>query len=96
MKTSLERSQYRTNDSLPKEETTDSQVLGKEGRGRYHQEDVKHASAAKKKKGRPKKRWLDNIRDDMKWYKITEDMAQNRSVCHMKTTTGQFLYGGGI
>ena len=36
-------------------------------RGReYHQEDVKHASIWNEKKGKPKKRWLDNILDDMK------------------------------
>ena len=54
------------------------------GGGGYHQEDVKHASAGKEKKGRPKKRQLDNIRDDMKEYTMTEEMAQNRIVWHMK------------
>ena len=37
--------------------------------------------------GRPKKIRL-NIRDDMKEYKITEDMARNRSVWPMKTKAG--------
>ena len=36
-------------------------------RGEYHQEDVKHAS-----EGKEKKRWLDNIRDDMNEYKMTK------------------------
>ena len=36
-------------------------VLRKDGE--YHQEDVKHASAEQNKKRRPKKIWLDNIRD---------------------------------
>ena len=42
---------YRTNDNLRQKETTEmvwSRV--KEGRGGYHQEDVKHASAGKEKK----------------------------------------------
>ena len=52
--------------------------------GGYHQEDVKHASAGKEKKGRPKKRQPDNIRDTMKEYTMTEEMAQNRIVWHMK------------
>ena len=56
------------------------QVQGKRRRGGYHQEDVKHASGGKEKKGRPKKRFLDNIRDDTKEYKMTEDMTQKRSV----------------
>ena len=68
----------------------------KEGRGGYHQEDVKHASARKEKKGRPNKRWLDNIREDMKEYKMTEDMAQNRSVWHVKIKAGPLLHGGGL
>ena len=34
-------------------------------RGGYRQEDVKHAQG-KRRRGRPNKRWLDNIRDDMK------------------------------
>ena len=40
----------------------------KAGRGRYHQEDVKQVQG-KRRRGRPKKRWLDNISDDMKEYK---------------------------
>ena len=50
----------------------------------------------KRRRGRPKKRWLDNIRDDMKGYKITKDMGQNRSVWNMKTNAGPLLHGGGI
>ena len=71
-------------------------VLRKEGRGGYHQEDVKHACARKEKKGRPNKRWLDNIREGMKEYKMTEDMAQNRSVWHVKIKAGPLLHGGGL
>ena len=50
----------------------------------------------KRRRGRPKKRWLGNIRDDMKDYKMTENMAQNRSVFHMKTKAGTLLHGGGL
>ena len=52
----------------------------KDGRGGYHQEDVKQASARNEKNGRPNKRWLHNIKVDMKEYKVTKDMAQNQSV----------------
>ena len=38
-------------------------------------EYVKHPSVGKEKKGRLKKRWLDNISDDMKVYNMTEDVA---------------------
>ena len=50
----------------------------------------------KRRRGRPKKRWLDNIREDMKEYKMTEDMAQVRSVWRMKTKAGPLLHGGGL
>ena len=48
----MERRQCRANDNFPQEETT-AMVWPrvKEGRGGYHQEDVKHASARKEKKG---------------------------------------------
>ena len=65
----------------------------KEGMGGYHQEDLKHAS---ERRGRPKKRWLNNIRDDMKEYHTTKEMAQNRSVWHMKTKADPLLHGGGL
>ena len=50
----------------------------------------------KRRKGRPKKRWLDNIREDMKEYKMTEDMAQNRSVWHVKLKADPLLHAGGL
>ena len=42
-----------------------------------------------------RRRWLDNIRDDMKDYEMTEDM-KNRSAWHMKITAGPLLHGGGL
>ena len=51
--------------------------------GRYHKECVKYESA-----------WLDNIGEDMKVYKMTEHVAQNRSVRHMKTKAGPLLHEG--
>ena len=52
--------------------------MAKEGRnGRIRPRIChKHASAGKEKKGL-KKRRRDNIRDDVKKYKMTEDMAYN-------------------
>ena len=45
----------------------------------------------KRRRGRPKKRWWDNIREDMKEYKMTEDMAENGSV--WPTKAGPLLHG---
>ena len=35
----------------------------------------------KRRRGRPKKRWLDNIRDYTKEHSMTEEMAQNLIMC---------------
>ena len=63
-----------------------------EGRGRYHQVDDNYAGAGKEKKGRPKKRWLHNIREDMTVYNMTEEMAENRSVWHVKIKASPLLH----
>ena len=39
------------------------------------------------RRGRPKNRWLDNIRADMKEYNMTEEMAENQSMWHIYTIT---------
>ena len=46
------------------------------------QEEMARQQVPGKRRREPKKRWLDNIRDDMKEYKMTKDMMQNRSVAH--------------
>ena len=48
----------------------------------------------KRRRRRPMNIWLDNIREDMKEYNMTEDMAQNRSVWHVKIKVGPLLHGG--
>ena len=53
----------------------------KERRGGYHQEDDNDAGAGKEK------RRLDNIQDDMKEYNVTEEMAENQSLVHVKIKT---------
>ena len=65
--------------------------IGRIRRGQL-QEDAKHTSA-EEEKGRPNKRWLDNIRDVMKEYKMIEAMA---CVWHMKTKAGPLLNGVGL
>ena len=55
----------------------------KEGRGGHHQ--LPNMQVQEKREGKPKKRCLGNTTKDMKEYKMTEDMAKNRSVWRMKT-----------
>ena len=68
----------------------------KEGREDTTKKMLNMQVQGKRRRGRPKKRWLDNIGEDMKEYKMTEDMAQDRSVWRMKTTAGPLLHGGGL
>ena len=68
----------------------------KEGRGVYHRDDAKCASAGNEKKGRPKKIWLDNSRVDTKGHDMTTYIAESPSVWHMELKAGTILHGGGI
>ena len=69
----------------------------KEGRGGYHQEDVKHASARKEKIGEAQEKMVGQYHmENMKEYNMTEDMAQNRSGWHVKIKAGPLLHGGGL
>ena len=44
--------------------------------------------SVRRSRGRPKKRWRDNIQGDMKKYQLTEDMAQYRKYWMTKILTG--------
>ena len=60
-------------------------------KGGYHQDDPKYAGAGKEKKELgPIKVWLYNIRENMKEYNMSEEMIENGSVWHMKTTGRPF------
>ena len=48
----------------------------------------------KRRTGGP--RTLDNIRDVMKEYNMTEDIVHNRGVWHMKTKADPLLHRGGL
>ena len=52
-----------------------------------------------KERGRPNKRWLDDIREDTKEYDMTEVMAENLSMWHMMNINADpllVLHRGGI
>ena len=44
--------------------------------------------SGRRSRGRPKKRWRDNIKEDMKKYQLTEDMAQYREYWMTKIMAG--------
>ena len=67
----------------------------KKGRGGYHQENDNFAGAGKRRRGGPRKYGSrDNIREDMKEYNMTDDLAQNK--CGMEIKVGRVLYRGSL
>ena len=44
--------------------------------------------SGRRSRGRPKKRWRDNINGDMTKYRLTEDMAQDRKYWMTKILAG--------
>ena len=48
------------------------------------------------RRGRPIRRWLDNIGEDMKKYEMTADLAENSQYMEMMEKTGPQTCGVGI
>ena len=46
------------------------------------------AVAGKRRRGRPRRRWIDNTREDINKYKMTHDMTENREYWKMMVKTG--------
>ena len=42
----------------------------------------------KRRRGRPRRRWIDNNREDMNKYELTADMTENRQYWKMMLKTG--------
>ena len=42
----------------------------------------------KRRRGRPRRRWIDNNREDMSKYELTADMTENRQYWKMMVKTG--------
>ena len=50
----------------------------------------------KRRRGRPRRRWIDNNREDMSKYELTADMTENRQYRKMMVKTGPQRSGDGI
>ena len=46
--------------------------------------------------GRPRRRWIDNNREDMSKYELTADMTENRQYWKMMVKTGPHRSGDGL
>ena len=53
--------------------------LAAEATTQPHLCDIARLEVYGRSRGRPKKRWRDNIQGEMKNYQLTEDMAQDRT-----------------
>ena len=49
----------------------------------------------KRRRGRPRRRWIDNNREDMSKYKLTADMTENRQYWKMMVKSGPQRSGDG-
>ena len=50
----------------------------------------------KRRRGRPRRRWIDNNREDMSKYELTADMTENRQYWKMMVKTGPQRSGDGL
>ena len=50
----------------------------------------------KRRRGRPRRRWIDNNREDMSKYELTADMAENKQYWKMMVKTGPQRSGDGL
>ena len=50
----------------------------------------------KRRRGRSRRKWIDNTREDMKIYELTADMTENRQYWKMMVKTGPQRCGGGL
>ena len=50
----------------------------------------------KRRRGRPRRRWIDNNREDMRKYELTADMTENRQYWKMMVKTGPQRSGDGL
>ena len=50
----------------------------------------------KRRRGRPRRRWIDNIQEDMKKYELTADMTENRQYWKRMVKTGPQRCGDGL
>ena len=50
----------------------------------------------KRRMGRPRRRWIDNNREDMNKYELTADMTENRQYWRMMVKTGPQRSGDGL
>ena len=55
-----------------------------------------HGRTGEEKTGRPRRRWIDNNREDMNKYELTADMNENRQYWKIMAKTGPQRCGDGL
>ena len=55
-----------------------------------------HGCTGKEKKGPPRRRWIDNTREDMKTYYLRADMTEKRQYWKLMVKTGPQRCGDGL
>ena len=58
--------------------------------------DMDMVVPGKRKRGQPRRRWIDNNREDMTKYELRADMTDNRQYWKMMVKTGPQRSGDGL
>ena len=85
------------NVNIPETETiTSVRTYQEKTRRQLIKKNYGHGRTGEEKKGRPRRRWIDNNREDMNKYELTADMTENRQYWKMMVKTGPRRSGDGL
>ena len=85
------------NVDIPETETIQLVRTYQEKRRRQHiKKIIGMVVPGKRRRGRPRRRWIDNNREDMSKYKLTADMTENSQYWKMMVKTGPQRSGDGL
>ena len=71
-------------------------ISGEEKKTTYQEKIMDMVVPVNRRRGRPRRRWIDNNREDMSKYELTADMTENRQYWKMMVKTGPQRSGDGL
>ena len=86
------------NVNISETETTKLLWINQEKRRQplWLKKNVGHGCTGKRRRGRPRLRWLDNTWEDMEKYEMTDGMTENVQYWKMMVNTGTQRCGDGL
>ena len=71
-------------------------ISGEEKKTTYQENIMDMVVPGNRRRGRPRRRWIDNNREDMSKYELTADMTENIQYWKMMVKTGPQRSGDGL